>query len=84
MTADDGAVSDENAASHEQTAYGRDAASEHAVSPASAGEIVRPAPNLVLVGPPGAGKSTIGRKLARELGVELYDTDAGIEERTGR
>ncbi|NNH71592.1 hypothetical protein HLB23_17245 [Nocardia uniformis] len=38
----------------------------------------------MLVGPPGAGKSTIGRKLARELGVDLYDTDAGIEELTGR
>ncbi|APA98126.1 Shikimate kinase [Nocardia seriolae] len=48
------------------------------------GETDRPAPNLVLVGPPGAGKSTIGRKLARELGVDLYDTDAGIEERAGR
>ncbi len=43
-----------------------------------------PALSVVLVGPPGAGKSTIGRKLARELGLELYDTDAGIEERTGR
>ncbi|WP_406278900.1 shikimate kinase [Nocardia sp. NBC_00881] len=41
-------------------------------------------PRVVLVGPPGAGKSTIGRKLARELGVELYDTDAGIERETGR
>ncbi len=41
-------------------------------------------PSVVLVGPPGAGKSTIGRKLARELGVDLYDTDAGIEEQTGR
>lgn len=40
--------------------------------------------SVVLVGPPGAGKSTIGRKLARELGVDLYDTDAGIEEQTGR
>ncbi|MBL1076672.1 shikimate kinase [Nocardia sp. 2] len=39
---------------------------------------------MVLVGPPGAGKSTIGRKLARELGLDLYDTDAGIEEQTGR
>nr|WP_228001556.1 shikimate kinase [Nocardia australiensis] len=42
------------------------------------------APRVVLVGPPGAGKSTIGRKLARELGVELYDTDIGIERETGR
>ncbi|GAJ85528.1 shikimate kinase [Nocardia brasiliensis NBRC 14402] len=42
------------------------------------------APRVVLVGPPGAGKSTIGRKLAKELGVELYDTDAGIERETGR
>jgi shikimate kinase len=42
------------------------------------------APRVVLVGPPGAGKSTIGRKLARELGVELYDTDTGIERETGR
>lgn len=51
---------------------------------AAAGETDRPAISLVLVGPPGAGKSTIGRKLARELGVDLYDTDAGIEERAGR
>lgn len=41
-------------------------------------------PRVVLVGPPGAGKSTIGRKLAKELGVDLYDTDAGIERETGR
>ncbi len=41
-------------------------------------------PSVVLIGPPGAGKSTIGRKLARELGVSLYDTDAGIEQDTGR
>lgn len=36
---------------------------------------------LVLVGPPGAGKSTIGRRLARALSMELIDTDAIIEER---
>jgi shikimate kinase len=41
-------------------------------------------PRVVLVGPPGAGKSMIGRRLARELGVELYDTDVGIEREAGR
>jgi shikimate kinase len=42
------------------------------------------APKAVLVGLPGSGKSTIGRRLARALGVELLDTDAEIERRTGR
>ncbi len=41
-------------------------------------------PRVVLIGPPGAGKSTIGRRVAKALGVELYDTDAAIEERAGR
>lgn len=42
------------------------------------------APRAVLVGLPGAGKSTIGRRLAKALDVELLDTDAVIEARTGR
>lgn len=41
-------------------------------------------PRAVLVGPPGAGKSTIGKRLANALGVELYDTDHAIEQETGR
>jgi shikimate kinase len=41
-------------------------------------------PRAVLVGPPGAGKSTIGRRLARALDVEIFDTDAAIERETGR
>ncbi len=41
-------------------------------------------PELVVVGPPGAGKSTIGKLLARRLGVGFADTDALIEERLGR
>lgn len=40
-------------------------------------------PVAVLVGPPGAGKSTVGRRLARALGVEFVDTDALIAERAG-
>lgn len=39
--------------------------------------------NIFLVGPMGAGKSTIGRQLARQLHLEFYDTDAEIERRTG-
>jgi len=38
---------------------------------------------VVLVGPMGAGKSTIGRLLARELGYCFFDSDRQIEERTG-
>ncbi|MFE3291310.1 shikimate kinase [Rhodococcus sp. NPDC059234] len=41
-------------------------------------------PRAVLVGPPGAGKSTIGRRLARALDVEVFDTDVAIERETGR
>ena len=42
------------------------------------------APKAVLVGLPGSGKSTIGRRLAKALGVEMLDTDAAIEKSTGR
>jgi shikimate kinase len=41
-------------------------------------------PTLVVVGPPGAGKTTVGRILARRLAVEFADVDAMIEERTGK
>ena len=34
------------------------------------------APQLVLVGSPGAGKSTLGRRVAGALGVPFTDTDA--------
>lgn len=39
--------------------------------------------NLFLVGPMGAGKSTIGRMLAKELRLPFKDSDKEIEERTG-
>jgi shikimate kinase len=42
------------------------------------------APKAVLVGLPGSGKSTIGRRLAKALGVSLLDTDLAIEQQTGR
>ena len=40
-------------------------------------------PIVFLVGPMGAGKSTIGRLLASELGLVFRDSDRVIEERTG-
>lgn len=42
------------------------------------------APVCVLVGPPGAGKTTVGRVLARRLGVSFTDVDALIVERIGK
>jgi len=39
--------------------------------------------NIFLVGPMGAGKSTIGRQLAQQLNMDFVDSDAVIEERAG-
>ncbi|WP_090265520.1 shikimate kinase AroK [Pseudomonas panipatensis] len=39
--------------------------------------------NLILVGPMGAGKSTIGRLLAKELHLDFKDSDKEIEQRCG-
>ena len=39
--------------------------------------------NIFLIGPMGAGKSTIGRQLAQMLGMEFMDSDSVIEERAG-
>lgn len=39
--------------------------------------------NIILVGLMGAGKSTIGRSLAKQLNKDFYDSDRVIEERTG-
>src|SRR5690554_7994790 len=40
-------------------------------------------PNLILIGPMGAGKSTIGRLLAAELSRDFYDSDHEIQDRCG-
>ena len=38
---------------------------------------------IVLIGMVGSGKSTAGKKLARRLNLQFYDTDKIIEERQG-
>src|SRR6476620_7459128 len=43
-----------------------------------------PRPVAVVVGPPGAGKTTVGRALATRLGVPFHDVDAAIEAAQGR
>jgi shikimate kinase len=41
------------------------------------------APLVVLVGPPGAGKSTVGRMLASRFGTTYRDTDLDVEKVAG-
>ena len=36
-------------------------------------------PRLILIGPPGCGKSTVGATLANKLSIEFIDTDSAIE-----
>jgi len=40
--------------------------------------------NIILIGMPGAGKSTVGVILAKTLGMKFVDTDLAIQERTGQ
>ena len=42
------------------------------------------APFVVVIGPPGVGKSTVAAQLADRLGRRLVDSDALVEEREGR
>ncbi|TDE12249.1 shikimate kinase [Jiangella asiatica] len=42
------------------------------------------APRVVIVGPPGAGKTTVGGLVARRLGVGFRDTDVDIERTAGK
>jgi shikimate kinase/3-dehydroquinate synthase len=43
-----------------------------------------PGPRLVLVGPPGAGKSTVASALGTRWGVAVRDTDSDVERRAGK
>ena len=40
--------------------------------------------NIILIGMPGAGKSTVGVILAKTLGMNFIDTDIVIQEHAGR
>lgn len=44
---------------------------------------MNPAPHLVLIGPMGAGKSSLGRRLAQASGLAFVDLDREIEARAG-
>jgi shikimate kinase len=44
---------------------------------------MNPAPNLVLVGPMGAGKSSLGRRAAAQLGLDFVDADRRLEQQAG-
>ncbi|HET8987136.1 MAG TPA: shikimate kinase [Humibacillus sp.] len=63
-------------------------AAQPAAEPADAGvaahDLASVRPAAVVVGPPGAGKSTVGALLAERLGVAFHDVDSAIEAAEGR
>jgi len=47
-------------------------------------DVIRTKRNIILIGMPGSGKSTLGRALAEKLGREFIDTDDEIVKTAGR
>ena len=41
-------------------------------------------PRVILIGPPGSGKSTVGKALAKALAVEFIDSDKVVENTVGK
>ena len=48
------------------------------------GELRRQMENIILIGMPGCGKSTVGQALAEKLGKKFVDADAAIIEKAGK
>ena len=71
-----------------QAARGHEIFTGQAVSDAKIDQTIRALAqknaNVVLIGMPGCGKSTVGKALASLLGKELIDTDAEIERTAGK
>ena len=40
--------------------------------------------NIILIGMPGSGKTTLGKIVAKELGLAFYDSDKVIENNQGK
>ena len=47
-------------------------------------ELLRTKKNIVLIGMPGSGKTTVGKILSEELKMPLFDSDEIIKEKTGK
>ena len=47
-------------------------------------DILKSKQNIVLIGMPSCGKSTIGKSISEKVGRPFYDTDCLIEEKTGK
>ena len=57
---------------------------EDSLIPSIVASVTRETQNIILIGMPGSGKSTVGKALSERLGRAFFDTDAMIVESEGR
>ena len=79
MTARDPGLPD-----HRPPAQGQREGAQAASGQAVQGQPARGQPAAIMIGPPGAGKTTVGALVAGLLGLDFVDTDTVIEQAAGK
>ena len=79
MTARDPGLPD-----HQPPAQGQPEGAQAVSGQAAAGQPAHGQPAAIMIGPPGAGKTTVGELVAGLLGLDFVDTDTVIEQAAGK
>jgi shikimate kinase len=69
---------------HRPPAQGQPEGAQAVSGQAAAGQPAHRQPAAIMIGPPGAGKTTVGALVAGLLGLDFVDTDTVIEQAAGK